>query len=447
MFDQHQKTPLQEIPPRARPARMLSHESALQPTPPLRTAGSESQLHGGKSDLQQLFSHFTDATRSDSVDARSPTHPINNDIPLLQGAPPTKSKKSATTTKTDEQKPDTIEDFIRIVGKVEKAFPKMSGEQLLNNLRVYGRNDDQNFRKMYGLDKLNKDELREKYGRPVMSNQNDDSEYLDLFLRSGKIKPKDIASLKRMLNHSDEDHGLAKDSFGNDVALSHVLTGLTAGQYRNPDTDLRPEGFKGTLSRIVGAGHNVDNLYATTIAGDLGQSAVFHQMGKSKNLIGEDTDASNPELIGDIDGYMLGKHLPDLSGKQSLSKVGPDGLQLSQLLSEYYNPQKSLENDGNKINAAHRFSNAKNELTSGDGLSNLFKETSYFAEDYHYAQTPYKRFVDSDVGDLTNSIQAVSDFKNWTEINATRESLRNTATQVVTGALQHPLQPRPQNRE
>jgi len=52
----------------------------------------------------------------------------------------------------------------------------------------------------------------------------------------------------------------------------------------------------------------MDNLYAATIAGDLGQTACYHLKGQP-GYIGPGTEMTSQELVGDIDGLLVGLYL------------------------------------------------------------------------------------------------------------------------------------------
>jgi|GEM_PF-3880528 len=128
-----------------------------------------------------------------------------------------------------------------------------------------------------------------------------------------KLTQEDIDSLQSMVEHGgnneNDERGIAKDNGGDYVAMGHVLTGVTAVINRDKKTDLT-SGFMESAGGLLGVGEYVDNLYASTIAGDLGQSATMinNQKGVDANtkMIGDGTEATSAELFGDVDGFNIG---------------------------------------------------------------------------------------------------------------------------------------------
>ena len=209
----------------------------------------------------------------------------------------------------------TVSNFILLVKKAEAAYPLLGMAEIMDRLRALapGYNTDR-FRVLLG---------KQKMAEPLKPVKD-------------KLSTEDIAALRAMIEHGGEttpqgEKGIAKDIGGNSVAMGHVLTGLTAGMNRDKDKDVTIGGWE-ALGGAVGVGENVDNLFASTIAGDLGQSAaLLNKAGdtsKDTKFIGKGTESMVSEMIGDIDGFNLGNAQ---SGKKS---KGPQ--QLSSLLAAYY---------------------------------------------------------------------------------------------------------------
>jgi hypothetical protein len=214
----------------------------------------------------------------------------------------------------------TVEDFIGLVRETETLNPDSTGEDILNGLRrITGAYDDEFFRRLYGGVARG----------PV--------------LNTGGIR---LHELRGMMCHGEiqgTEIGLVTDRFGHDVAMGHVLTGISGGQHRIEDLDLVPwytmfiGGALGLLISLT-IGEELDNLYAVTISGDLGQSAYLIAEGlKAPPYVGPKSEATHAEMTGDIDGVLIGKNLEALcSGRSLFEKPAKSGARLSEVLSEYY---------------------------------------------------------------------------------------------------------------
>jgi hypothetical protein len=268
--------------------------------------------------------------------------------------------------------------FIKLVRKVEVAYPGWSGEQVLNSLRRLAGYDDKNFRAMYG-------------GLAPA----------DVLKPAGALTQKDLDTLKKMTLHTLKgavELGIASDSRGQFVALGHVLTGISAGQHRNKSIDLTPDWS-------LGAGERMDNLYATTIAGDLGQMAVYVSHRGAKSYIGPGTDATDAELVGDIDGFLIGSNIGLYTGGKSLSKPGEGGARLSELLHEYYCVPERAGVVPNTV--ADRFTRF-----SLQSRATLLEQTQRFATNYAYASEGKWSGAWSSA-DGEDAKKAVDAFWNW----------------------------------
>lgn len=271
-----------------------------------------------------------------------------------------------------------VGEFIGLVRKVEAAHPGWSGERVLNSIRRLAGYDGKKFRDMYG-------------GLAVA----------DTLAPSGELTQAALDALQRMTRHKlegDVELGIATDSFGEPVALGHVLTGISAGQHRHRSIDLTP-------SWSLGAGELMDNLYATTIAGDLGQMAVYVSHRQATSYIGPGTDATDAELIGDIDGFLIGSNLARYTQGKSLLTAGASGARLSDLLHEYYCVFERSEAPPNT--AADRF-----QQFSTQSRDVLLDQTKRFATNYAYASEGKWKGMWSDA-DEADSEKAVDAFWDW----------------------------------
>jgi hypothetical protein len=270
-------------------------------------------------------------------------------------------------------------EYIKLVRTAEQAHPNLSGEDLLNSLRWVAGYDNENFRDFFGgIDKA-------KELKP-----------------SGPLTQGMIDRMQELSRHQEVagvEKGIAKDPLGFDVALGHVLTGMSAGQH--PHTRDIPGPF----------GDPMDNLYGVTISGDLGQSAVLVDQKKATSYIGPGSEASYAELVGDIDGWLIGKHLRNLSG--SAAKM--NSAKVSDVLLAYY---CSCSTSGTSM--LTRFQKFKDL-----GMSKLKTEVWAFATTYKYA---YAGRVAGALGTLDDHPdKACSRFERWLDIQVAGETERNKA--------------------
>lgn len=280
-----------------------------------------------------------------------------------------------------------VGEYIGLVRKVEAAHPTWSAEDVLNALRALAGTDNRLFQALFGT----------QPGRRIVAV----APYPTAILTKD-----DIAKLERMSSHRIKDGvqwGNAKDALGYDVSLGHVLSGLSAGQHRNRNTNLVTR-----LARLGDSPHRIvyqlmDNLYAATISGDLGQSAsnATHVGGRATVGAGS-AEASDPELIGDLDGFLLG-HAGGLGGRR-----------LSDVLYAYYCVDACAPAGSN---AARRFANFGRL-----GMAGLLDQTQRFAINYFLYTAPQQRSLNTDVTPQVTSIFGA--FSAWlirmasTEANA-----------------------------
>ncbi|WP_244237072.1 hypothetical protein [Corallococcus llansteffanensis] len=291
--------------------------------------------------------------------------------------------KASLTVRTSGQ----VGQFIERVRMAELAYPSWSGEQLVNSLRRVAGYDANNFRSMYG-------------GLPRA---------LEL-TPSGMLTKADIDSMQLMTRHRVDgcvEFGIATDALGESVALGHVLTGISGGQHRNKNIDLTP-------SLSFGGGELMDNLYAVTIAGDLGQMAVIVHHEGAAAYIGFGTDATDAELTGDIDGFLLGDRLRYYAKGRSLNQAGTSGATLSGILHDFY---CVFERGGAHPNtAADRYLRF-----SKYSRAELLDQTKRFATNYAYATQGKWAGMSSDA-DEKDSDNAVAAFWTWLAGKVTMES-------------------------
>lgn len=193
---------------------------------------------------------------------------------------------------------------------------------------------------------------------------------------------------------AEDEQGGARDNGGDYVAMGHVVTGVAAGLNRDEETDLT-SGFMESAGGLVGVGEYVDNLYASTIAGDLGQSATIinneENVTAETLMIGDNTEAMTAELFGDVDGFNIGHAQTDNEEHEPFST----------LLEHYYN---SVEEDETE----NRF-----QYFQDNGQADLQDQTVRFASNYTYRENGKWGGLFSEIG--TESGFAVDQFNDWTE--------------------------------
>jgi hypothetical protein len=188
--------------------------------------------------------------------------------------------------------------------------------------------------------------------------------------------------------------GIACDVLGYEVAIGHVLTGLSGGQHRNRQADLRP-----WFGRM--AGHTLDNLYAATLAGDIGQSAVEIHYHPNGPLIGAGSELSFAEAIGDIDGLLMG------------DEGGLMGRTVSRRLLDYY---CVLPNEPNGMNAANRFAHFAPFVDE-----HLLTESRHFAVNFLYRRNRGDGLMDSTEAEVNRVHEA---FVWWLRQRKSEEAQR-----------------------
>jgi hypothetical protein len=261
--------------------------------------------------------------------------------------------------------------YIAIVRKVEQATG-WDPDTVLNALRRLAGYDTEKWQRLYGLGPA-------RQLQPV-----------------GALSAADIVRLEGLSSHgvlgSGKEVGVVADSLRMPVAIGHVLTGLSAGQHRDRAADLRP--WYGTAA---GAGSTLDNLYAATLAGDVGQSAVEVRRDPGGARMGPGSELTEAEAIGDMDGIIMGE------------EGGLGGQKVSERLHDYY--CVAAREPGS--NAANRFANFARFMNE-----HLQDESRRFAVVYLYSKSAAQGLVGSTVAEVDEVLGA---FQQWYQIMAERE--------------------------
>ena len=139
-------------------------------------------------------------------------------------------------------------------------------------------------------------------------------------------------------DNSKQQMGVVLTPDGETIAMGRVMMGICAGLNRDDSLSL--------TQWTAGAPLRVDNLFTATIAYSLARSALYKKNGDTSVLFGPSghwtpntqcpaschlagavSKATDAELLGDIDGFLLGHDIPKWKKK---------GVRLGQLLRMYY---------------------------------------------------------------------------------------------------------------
>lgn len=277
-----------------------------------RCSGGGGRGGGGSSTV--LDTIVVTAPRLPQSPARSPIFPR----PPLRfpigggggGAPPPPPKEE----KQEDQEPPedkdakkmTYQQFVHALETLEKLFPDMPADEMAHKLRMLVSRYDSALWKVM----LNVNNPTPFAGRDISPFQQNAAQKQTFDL------------LTQMMDHrfqNGAELGVIKIN-GETVAFGHVITGSTAGYDHQT---------------VLG----MDNLFATTISGDLGQSALANSKDATSPIIGpagkwqngkymiegKGGFATHAEIIGDIDGFNIGKRI-----------MADPSKQLSQHFKEYY---------------------------------------------------------------------------------------------------------------
>ncbi|XP_064638946.1 uncharacterized protein LOC135494677 [Lineus longissimus] len=241
-----------------------------------------------------------------------------------------------------EAKKMTLEQFVFALELLETLFPNLPADQMANKLRMLvGRYDSAHWRVM-----LNVNNPFPGFGKTVNPF-------------GSTVDQPTLQTLTQMMDHrfqNGAELGVIKMN-GDTIAFGHVITGATAGYDQQS---------------VLG----MNNIFATTISGDLGQSGLANAKNPSSPIIGPSGQwqngkymlpskggfATNAEILGDIDGVNMGKRIQANPGKP-----------LSQHFKEYYGGESSRRFDIFKQHTTraeltqevYRFANLYEVKTSG----------------------------------------------------------------------------------
>ena len=155
-----------------------------------------------------------------------------------------------------------------MVAKLEQAFPNRSPSEILVSLTFHAGVNNEFFQKLAGIPKP----------KTIRS-------------KPEKFTSGDVKALQDMTRHISkiQHSGNLLDMDGREFTVSHLLIGIATKK------------FGGTAGRPVDSSLPLPDLFpllAVTLAGDLGQHVVRDLAAP----FGIDTDASKPELRGDVFG-------------------------------------------------------------------------------------------------------------------------------------------------
>ncbi|NJN29692.1 MAG: hypothetical protein HC824_03990 [Synechococcales cyanobacterium RM1_1_8] len=185
--------------------------------------------------------------------------------------------------------PGTVERFIELVRGIESIYPTWSAARLNDELRVLGGYGGGNFAIALGDPRPFSTLLTD------LGSANSSLSYKNILLE-----------LKGYMKHgfsNGVETGVVKDARGVNVAIGHVITGIAGGiKNSNPAPGLPP---------------GLQKVPTMTLTGDLGQTAAKRVNGLNPRLGasapgqfgGVGSEATAAELVGDVDGMLLGTYL------------------------------------------------------------------------------------------------------------------------------------------
>jgi len=328
----------------------------------------------------------------------------NNQADFLVQRATCKCMLGGKITIEDSGQQTPFEKFMELLKKIEEAYPEWSKEQVLNSLTTLSGYGNKQFQHVLGV----------RQG-PAL-------------LPKGNLTQGDIDNLKGLLGHdviNGIETGVMTDIGGTDFVMSHALLGILTGANRhingapglitaqNVLVDYQENG--GPIGFIIGHGADfvtdldLDNLPASTTTGDLGQSAAFVQNGQhigtgAFTYIGPGTEATFPELAGDIDGMFIGE-LIGSNVNNPLQDIWNDpNASLSDILNEYYSEYTD------------RFKYAEDFLPAVNGKDYIENETIKFANNYEH--TINKR---GQWGTKTHAKAANAEYEKWVKQERAKE--------------------------
>jgi hypothetical protein len=291
----------------------------------------------------------------------------------------------------------SVGNFITLVQAVETAYPEWTTDRLITNIRHIGPLDGPLFQQLLGT-----------------------TPGIDIQPR-GNLSQTKINALITELNHTtttNQETGISQDSAtGRNVAIGHVIVGISAGIHHPPPVifvDVGPARITLPDLSISKQRLGLDPLYTTTITGDLGQTATIPNTLCSESRCvfgGVGSEATAAELNGDIDGFLLGYWLSTTSAGQAYRSTmvrNGSGARLSTMLTEYYRtrtdrPINMIAGSGYPLESTRRFSNFRPTLQTLriSFIDQTASFNSYFAA------------LNRRIPDSSRSLRAFADFVSW----------------------------------
>jgi hypothetical protein len=316
----------------------------------------------------------------------------------------------------------TMRQGIDIIKKVEALYPEWTPANIVDALRAVAGYEDDRWRAML------------KATAPII-------------VPGKRLTSAEYEFLKLCLSHTLnkqtwEEQGVCMDlSTKRPITLGHTICGISAGIHSSLTgrVEVRNIPEVGTFSLDPGVVNvmmgvtNLKGLYAVTIAGDLGQTVTPDaELCRNANCGyagGVGTDATAAELLGDIDGFILGYWLSTKKQGHEVRRALIQGnkykgvgkkIKLSDMLEEYYlltpktqaRPIDMKTVSGSSLQANLRFSTF-NGMYPGI-KSTLLSQTIAF--NYWFATA--KNIAPSQ----QDAIQAVQDFEYWFKCNYNAKS-------------------------
>ncbi|CAH2050318.1 unnamed protein product, partial [Iphiclides podalirius] len=204
------------------------------------------------------------------------------------------------------------------------------------------------------------------------------------------------------------------------VSAGHLIAGIAAGAELQQVPIL--ELTKGSALNYNNVQQTVMSIYPATLSGDLAEAVLIQgtERGRSSISVGTagnwnssqaprfymlhsrvDVEMTDPEIRGDIDGFVIGSTLSSVLGMSST-------LKLSQLLDMYYTARNGVYNP--TLRACNRQELSQQYITS----NNLVTETHTFAAALD-TNIPLRGTITGGLEDLVNS--AVNNFQTYTTNN------------------------------
>ena len=180
----------------------------------------------------------------------------------------------------------------------------------------------------------------------------------------------------RYLNGGTRKLGVVRTHDGETIAMGNLIRGICAGLHRDRRLSL--------AKWVSGAKSIVDNLFTATLSYDLSLTGLAKKNGDQNEQFGpsgtwttaqcpakynrnnndEVTQATDAEILGDIDGFILGYALPGWEKR---------GVRLSQLLRMYYGSGVVYDETYRSCNRKSKF----RELVDQEEISDEIEAFAY----------------------------------------------------------------------